>query len=62
MEVVPVDAGGAALSVNAPHPHAALVFIDFLLSPERQNMYADKILYISAARKVSYEKWYPTRG
>ncbi len=62
MEVVPVNAGGAAVSVNAPHPHAALLFIDFLLSPEGQKMYADKLFYTSATRKVSYEKWYPDKG
>ena len=62
MEVVPVNAGGAAISANAAHPHAALLFIDFLLSPEGQKMYADKLFYTSATRKVSYEKWYPDKG
>ena len=62
MEVVPVNAGGAAVSANAPHPHAALLFIDFLLSPEGQKMYADRLFYTSATRKVSYEKWYPDKG
>ncbi len=62
MEVVPVNAGGAAISANAAHPHAALLFIDFLLGPEGQKMYADKLFYTSATRKVSYEKWYPDKG
>jgi len=25
-------------------------------------MYADKLFYTSATRKVSYEKWYPDKG
>lgn len=62
MELVPVNAGGAAVAANAPNPHAALLFIDFLLSPEGQKMYADKLFYTSATRKVSYEKWYPDKG
>ena len=62
MEVVPVNAGGAAISANAAHPHAALLFVDFLLSPDGQKMYADKLFYTSATRKVSYEKWYPDKG
>ena len=62
MEVVPVNAGGAAISANAAHPHAALLFVDFLLSPDGQKMYADKLYYTSATRKVSYEKWYPDKG
>lgn len=62
MELVPVNAGGAAVSANATHPHAALLFIDFLLSPEGQKMYTEKLFYTSATRKVSYEKWYPDKG
>ncbi|HUR72569.1 MAG TPA: hypothetical protein VMZ02_11310 [Candidatus Limnocylindrales bacterium] len=53
MELVPVNAEGAAVSSNAPHPHAALLFIDFLLCPEGQKMYAAKLFYTSATRKVS---------
>ncbi|MBM4263086.1 MAG: extracellular solute-binding protein [Deltaproteobacteria bacterium] len=62
MEIVAVNAGGAAVSANAPHPHAALLFTDFLLSPQGQKMYAEKLFYTSAAKKVNYEKWYPEKG
>lgn len=30
--------GGVGVSLNAPHPHAALLFADFLLSPEGQEL------------------------
>ncbi len=36
MDLVPTNAGGVALPANAPHPYAALLFGDFLLSPEGQ--------------------------
>ena len=38
---VPVLDTGAALAAMAPHPHAAILFIDFLLSKEGQLMYRD---------------------
>jgi iron(III) transport system substrate-binding protein len=31
---------GLAVAKNAPHPYAALLFADFILSPENQKMYA----------------------
>jgi iron(III) transport system substrate-binding protein len=31
---------GIAVAANAPHPHAALLFLDFMLSPEAQEMLA----------------------
>ena len=36
MEIVPASAGSAGLSSQAPHPHAAVLFIDFLFSPDGQ--------------------------
>ncbi len=30
-----------AVAKNAPHPHAALLFVDFVLSPEGQKLLAD---------------------
>jgi iron(III) transport system substrate-binding protein len=32
---------GIAVAKDAPHPHAALLFADFVLSPEGQKMFAD---------------------
>jgi iron(III) transport system substrate-binding protein len=39
LEPVVVELVGAALPVNAPHPHAALLLIDFILSTEGQKIY-----------------------
>ena len=38
---VPVTDTSAALAAKAPHPHAAMLFIDFLLSKEAQLLYRD---------------------
>jgi iron(III) transport system substrate-binding protein len=40
MPVQPVVANpqGLALTKNAPHPHAALLFMDYMLSPEGQEL------------------------
>jgi len=61
MEVVPVNAGSAGVIANAPNPHAALLFVDFLISPEGQKMYSD-LFYGSAAKASSFERWYPEKG
>jgi iron(III) transport system substrate-binding protein len=61
MEVVPVNAGSAAVIANAPNPHAALLFVDFLISPDGQKMYSD-LFYGSAAKASSFERWYPEKG
>jgi iron(III) transport system substrate-binding protein len=36
---VPVTDSGVALGKRAPHPHAAMLLVDFLLSKEAQEMY-----------------------
>jgi len=62
MEVVAVNAGSAAVLANAPNPHAALLFIDFLLSPDGQKMYSEQLFYGSAAKVSGFERWYPEKG
>lgn len=62
MEVVAVNAGSAAVLANAPNPHAALLFVDFLLGPEGQKMYSEELFYGSAAKVSGFERWYPEKG
>jgi len=62
MEVVAVNAGSAAVLANAPNPHAALLFIDFLIGPDGQRMYAEQLFYGSAAKVSGFERWYPEKG
>ncbi|HXV80754.1 MAG TPA: extracellular solute-binding protein [Candidatus Binatia bacterium] len=61
MEVVPTNAGGVVLAANAPHPHAALLFNDFLLGPEGQKILADFGLD-PAVNKPNFKRWYPEKG
>jgi iron(III) transport system substrate-binding protein len=61
MELVVASAGGAAVSINAPRPHAALLFTDFLMSPEGQKLYED--LFFGVAQKdYGWKRWYPEKG
>lgn len=61
MELVPTNAGGVGLSANAPHPHAALLFGDFLLSPEGQK-FLSKYGLDSALNKPSFKRFYAEAG
>jgi iron(III) transport system substrate-binding protein len=61
MEVVPASAGSAALSAHAPHPHAAVLFIDFLFSPAGQKI-LESYEYGSAAKDYGFNRWYVERG
>ena len=61
MDLVVANAGGAAVYVNAPRPHGALLFADFLLSPEGQKLLED--LYFGSAKKdYGFKRWYPEKG
>ena len=61
MDVVPTNAGGVAFPANAPHPHAALLFCDYLLSPEGQKLLG-KFGLDSAVNKPDFKRWYAEQG
>lgn len=61
MDLVPTNAGGVALPAQAPHPHAALLFGDFLLSPEGQK-FLGKYGLDSAANKPDFKRFYAEAG
>jgi len=61
MDWVPTNAGGVALPANAPHPHAALLFGDFLLSPEGQK-FLGKYGLDSAMNKPDFKRFYAEAG
>jgi len=61
MDLAVTNAGGAAVYVNAPRPHSALLFADFLLSAEGQKLLED--LYFGSAKKdYGFKRWYPETG
>ena len=61
MDVVPTNAGGVALPVNAPHPHAGILFADFLLSPEGQK-FLGKYGLDSAMNRPDFKRFYAEAG
>jgi iron(III) transport system substrate-binding protein len=61
MELVPTNGGGVALPANAPHPYAALLFGDFLLSPDGQK-FLGKYGLDSAVNKPEFTRYYPDAG
>jgi iron(III) transport system substrate-binding protein len=61
MDIVPASAGSAGLSLNAPHPHAAVLFIDFLFSPDGQKI-LESFQYGSAVKEYGFKRWYIEKG
>jgi iron(III) transport system substrate-binding protein len=61
MDIVPTNVGGAAISAQPPHPHAALLMADYLLGPEGQAV-LEKFEYGSAAKNLGFKRWRPDHG
>lgn len=61
MDLVPTNAGGVALPANAPHPYAALLFGDFLLSADGQK-FLGKYGLDSAMNKPDFKRFYAEAG
>jgi iron(III) transport system substrate-binding protein len=52
--------GAMALAAKAPHPHAAMLFIDFILSQEGQSLY-QKLGYASSRTDLPVKQAKPTK-
>jgi len=61
MEAVPTNAGATAILYQAPHPHAALLLADFILSPEGQKILED-LQFGSPTKDFGFKRWYPEAG
>lgn len=61
MDIVPASAGSVGLSTQAPHPHAAVLFVDFLFSPDGQKI-LEAYDYGSPAKEYGFKRWYPEKG
>ena len=61
-DLVPTNAGSAAIFVHTPHPHAALLFIDFLIGPDGQKIFGEKFGYGNPGKEYGFKKWYPEQG
>jgi iron(III) transport system substrate-binding protein len=61
MDIVPTNVGGAAVAVQPPHPHGAVLLADYLLGPEGQAV-LEKFEYGSAAKNLGFKRWRPDHG
>ena len=61
MEAVPTNAGGTSIIYQAPHPHAAVLMADFILSPEGQKILED-LQFGSPSKDFGFKRWYPEAG
>jgi iron(III) transport system substrate-binding protein len=62
MDLNPTNAGGVALPAGVNSPHAALLFIDFLLSPEGQKIFEEKFRFATSTKNYGFSRWYPEKG
>jgi iron(III) transport system substrate-binding protein len=62
LELVPTNAGTMATFANTQRPHAALLFIDFMIGPEGQKILGEKFGYGSPRKDYGYKRWYAEQG
>jgi len=62
MDLNPTNAGGVALPAATNSPYAALLFIDFLLSPEGQKIFEEKFRFATSTKNYGFTRWYPEKG
>ena len=62
MDLNPTNAGGVALPAATNNPYAALLFTEFLLSPEGQKIFEDKFRFATPTKNYGFKRWYPEKG
>lgn len=62
MDLSPANAGSIGLPAASHSPHAAMLFIDFLLSPEGQRIYEEKFRFAVPTKNYGFKRWYPEQG
>ncbi len=62
LDLIPVNSGSAAIFAHAPHLYAALLLVDFLISPEGQKILGEKLGYGSPRKEYGFKRWYPEQG
>lgn len=60
MEIVPTNSGGVALAAQSPHPHAALLLVDFLLHDAATIF--EKFHYGHPTVDYGFKRWYQDRA
>jgi iron(III) transport system substrate-binding protein len=62
LDWVPTNAGGVALPSSSNNPHGALLFADFLISPEGQKIFEERFRFASSTKDYGFKRWYPEKG
>jgi len=62
LDLVPTNAGGVALPAATNNPYAALLFVDFLISPEGQKIFEEKFRFAVPTKNYGFKRWYPEKG
>jgi iron(III) transport system substrate-binding protein len=62
LDLVPTNAGGVALPASSNNPHGALLFADFLISPEGQKIFEERFRFASSTKDYGFKRWYPEKG
>jgi iron(III) transport system substrate-binding protein len=61
MELVPTNSGCVGLAAQPPHPHAAALFVDYLLGPEGRAI-LEKYQYGHPSNQLPFQRWHPGFG
>jgi ABC-type Fe3+ transport system substrate-binding protein len=61
MELVPTNSGCVGLAAQPPHPHGALLFVDFLLGTEARKV-LEKFQYGHPSQEWPFKRWHPGFG
>ena len=61
-DLVPTNAGSLGAFLHTPHPHAALLFIDYMIGSEGQKLFSEKFGYGSPRKEYGFKRWYPEQG
>jgi iron(III) transport system substrate-binding protein len=62
LDLAPTNAGGVAPPVASNNPYAALLFADFLISPEGQKIFEEKFRFATPTKDYGFKRWYPEKG
>jgi iron(III) transport system substrate-binding protein len=61
LDLVPTNTGAVALAVQPPHPYAATLLLEFLLSTEARKL-LEKYQYGHPSNQLPFKRWHPGFG
>ena len=61
LELVPTNSGCVGLAAQPPHPHAAALFVDYLLGPDGRAI-LKKYQYGHPSNQLPFKRWHPGFG